>query len=478
MRIESDFLGKMQIPDNALFGIHSLRATENFPHKNPFSYHWYKALGTVKSAVYSTYKKFKQAALKKYPEKEKKLNFIPDEILDLLLDTAREISDGKYFDHFIVPAIQGGAGTSINMNVNEIIANASLLKKGSVAGSYHLIDPVEHANIFQSTNDVVPTALKVAVLQLLTGLENEINILRSKIEQQEKEHRNSLRLAYTQMQEAVPSAYGRLFSGYNDALSRDWWRISKCFERIKQVNLGGTAIGSGITASRFYIMEVVQELQRITGLPVTRAENPEDNTANLDTYVEIHGILKAHAVNLEKIAGDVRLLSSDITGHKELEIADRQTGSSIMPGKVNPVIPEYIISIAHKVYANDVIITSLSAQGVLDLNAYLPVIGHALIESIELLHAADKSLGNHLFDELTVNRQFARDKLYRSPAVVTALLPYIGYHQSALLAKEMKDHNLNVFEANERLKLIDAEKIKFVLSPDNLLKTGFSLKEV
>ncbi len=478
MRKEKDFIGVLEIPENALYGIHSLRAHENFPHKNPFSLNWYKALGLTKLAVYKTYSKFKSAALKKYPDRHKNLNFISDEILHLLIDTAQEIAQGTYYEYFIVPAVQGGAGTSINLNINEIIVNASLLKMGLQAGNYSVIDPLEHANIFQSTNDIVPTSLKIAVLKLLVDLEERINQLRSKMELLEKEHSDTLRIAYTQMQEAVPSSYGRLFSGYNDALSRDWWRISKCFERIKQVNLGGTAIGSGITAARFYIMEVVQELQKITQLPVTRADNLEDNTANLDSYVEIHGILKAHAVNLEKFANDIRLLSSDLLINKDLEIPKRQIGSSIMPAKVNPVISEYIIGIAHKIYANDQLISALSAQGVLDLNAYIPLIGNALIESLELLIAANQSFTHNLISGLVISEKTAKNKLYRSPAIVTALLPYIGYNNSVLLAQKMKNEQLDVFSANNLLQLLHPEKLKSILSVDNLLKTGFVLDDL
>jgi len=478
MRTEKDFLGELSVPDDALYGIHSLRAKENFPYKYNFPLVWYKALGVTKLAVYQTYQKFKTAALKKYPESKQKLRLTDDLVIDALIFAAQELSEGKYFEHFIVPVIQGGAGTSINMNINEIVTNLALKKIGKEYGSYSIIDPVEDANVFQSTNDVVPTSLKVAVLRLLIDLEEEVNRLRSKIEALEQKYRNSLRIAYTQMQEAVPSSYGRLFSGYNDALSRDWWRVSKCFERIKQVNLGGTAIGSGITAARFYIMEVVQELQGLTGLPVTRAENLEDNTANFDAYVEIHGILKAHAVNLEKIAGDVRLLSSDLLNEKDLKIPKKQTGSSIMPGKVNPVMCEYVISIAHRVYANDVLITSLSGQGVLDLNAYLPVIGYALIESLELLIAANKSFRQGVFSGLKINVGEAKEKLYRSSAIVTALLPYIGYNKSALLANEMELKNIDVFAANDNLKLIDDEKLKKFLSVEYLLKTGFRLDDL
>ncbi len=272
------------------------------------------------------------------------------------------------------------------------IANRALQMTGHKPGDYDLIDPIEDANIFQSTNDVVPTALRVAAMQLLLELENAINELRKAMEELEKRYRNTLRIAYTQMQEAVPSTYGRLFSSYSDALSRDWWRVSKCLERIKVVNLGGSAIGTSIAVPRYFVAEVVPRLQQLTGLPVTRGENLSDATSNLDPFVEVHGILKAHAVTMEKMVSDLRLLASDIHGEHSLTIPKKQTGSSIMPGKVNPVIPEYVISCSHRVYSNDQLIAGLSAQGCLELNAYLPVIGHALLDSLKLLISADTRL--------------------------------------------------------------------------------------
>ncbi|MFO7828110.1 MAG: lyase family protein, partial [Bacteroidales bacterium] len=311
-RTEKDFLGEKKIPKDALYGIHSLRAKENFPDNSPFSLEWYKAVGLTKLACYLTYDKFKNASTQKYSDIDLPINLFEKKIIDALIESAEEVSEGKYYDHFIVPAIQGGAGTSINMNVNEIIANVSLKKLGKNAGNYQTIDPIEHANIYQSTNDVIPTSLKVAAIKLLVDLEEKINELRTDIEALENKNRNKLRIGYTQMQEAVPSSFGMLFSSYNEALSRDWWRVSKCFERIKIVNLGGSAIGTGIAVPRFFIMEAVATLQKLTNLPITRSENMPDATSNLDSLVEVHAILKAHAVNLEKMASDIRLLSSDL----------------------------------------------------------------------------------------------------------------------------------------------------------------------
>jgi aspartate ammonia-lyase len=478
MRIESDFIGQLEIPDDELYGIHSLRAQQNFPNSIPFHNEWYKALGITKLAVFKVYKKFTSAVTKKYRLENLSIKFFNDEIIQALIQSALEISEGKHFNHFIVPAMQGGAGTSINMNINEILANNALSFLGKKPGDYKIIDPITHANVFQSTNDVVPTSLKVAILRLLPELEEKINTLRSGIEFLENQHRDALRIAYTQMQEAVPSSFGRLFSTYNDALSRDWWRVSKCFERIKVVNLGGTAIGTGIAVPRYYIMEVIGQLQELTKLPLTRGENLQDTTANLDSYVEINATLKAHAVNLEKMVNDIRLLSSDLIENKIITIPKVQLGSSIMPSKVNPVIPEYIIGIAHKIYSNDVLITSLCAQGCLDLNAYIPFIGHAIIESLKLLISANIALEKHLIFGMVLHSEISKEKLFKSPVITTALIPYIGYHNCTLLANEMKSSNCDIFAANLKLQLFDQCKLKDTLSPSNLLKAGYSIDDL
>ena len=478
MRVEKDFIGERQIEDNALYGIHSLRARENFPDSTRFSKEWYQAVGTVKQACYLTYKDFATGIRTKYKNSNHPISLIEDNIINALISSADEVAKGIYFDHFIVPAVSGGAGTSINMNVNEILTNASLLKLVHNPGDYKIVDPIEHANIYQSTNDVIPTSLKVALMHLFNQLEDKINELRSTIEGIEKKSRNYLRIGYTQMQEAVPSSYGRLFGAYNDALSRDWWRVSKCMERIKTVNLGGSAIGSGLTVPAFFIRESIRTLQKITGLPISRAENMFDATSNLDALVEVHAIIKSHAVNLEKMVSDLRLLSSDILNTREVIIPKKQAGSSIMPGKVNPVIPEYVISVAHKVYANDALISSLCSQGCLELNAYLPVIGHAIIESLKLLIGADETLDKNLFAGLELDPKTAYNKLICSPSVTTALIPFIGYNNATRLALRMKDKQIDIFEANKLLGIISETKLKEIIQPENLLKEGFTLKDL
>jgi aspartate ammonia-lyase len=478
MRQETDFIGSKDISDSALYGIHSVRAIENFPNHQKFNIHWYKSIGIIKLSVYKTYLKYKSALLGKYDISALPFTLIADDVINALIKAAEEVSQGMHYEDLIVPAITGGAGTSQNMNVNEIIANRALILLGHKPGEYEYVHPIEHANVYQSTNDVIPTALKVALMLLLKDLENSINQSRHQVESLETKYRSNLRIAYTQMQAAVPSTYGRLFGAYNEALSRDWWRVSKCFERTKQINLGGSAVGTGLTVPRYFIMETVNELRTLTELPLSRSENLTDTTQNLDSFVEVSAILKSHAVNLEKIANDLRLLASDIIREPELSIPQKQAGSSIMPGKVNPVICEFAISAAHKVYANDSIISSLSALGCLDLNAYLPSIGDAILESVELLIATNQSLTKHLFNDIHINTELSLKRLLESPSISTALLPYIGYEKAGLLAKEMKVSGLDIFNANKKLNLISEEKLVEILKPENLIKEGFSIKDI
>jgi aspartate ammonia-lyase len=476
-RIEKDSLGELDIPSGALYGIHSLRASHNFPDSNTFPVEWYRAMGKVKESVYRTYRKFRDASEEKYGE-AKTGKSITDEVLNALLEAAGKVAKGHHYNQFIVPGIQGGAGTSINMNINEIIANVALVSLGRKPGDYHIIDPVEHCNIFQSTNDTVPTALTIASMGLLTELGDSINRMRQSLEKLENENRNELRQGYTQMQEAIPSSFGMLFSSYNDALSRDWWRVSKCLERIRTVNMGGGATGTGLAVPRFFIMEIVPELRNATGFPLSRSENMPDATSNMDKWVEIHATIKAHAVNLEKMVSDLRLLSSDLVSPNQIRIPEKQVGSSIMPGKVNPVIPEYVISIAHKVYANDNLITSLAGQGCLELNAYIPSIGLSILDSLRLLVSANQTITVNLLNGLIINKADSYQKVMRSQTITTALLPYIGYNRAAEIAKEMKVNGLTITEANEKLNFIGREKLEELLQPGNLMKLGYSLEDI
>ena len=478
MRKERDALGEIALPKEALYGIHAMRAAKNFESHHPFHLEWYQAMGLVKQVCYETIEKMRGEVVARYGESKLPFCWLDASASAALIAAAKEVARGAHFEHFIVPGISGGAGTSINMNVNEIIANRALVMIGGMPGSYGIIDPVEHANLFQSTNDVVPTALRIAVMTLLDTLEAAVNRLRMGFERLESGYRDVLRVAYTQMQKAVPSSFGKLFSTYQEALSRDWWRISKCFERIKVVNLGGSAVGTGITVPKYFIFAVTEALRQATGKPVTRGDNLPDATCNLDPIVEVHGILKAHAVNLEKIASDLRLLSSDLFDERSVAIPKRQVGSSIMPGKINPVIPEFVISVAHEVYASDGLITSLCAQGCLDLNAYLPSIGHHLIGSLKHLITANDTLQDHLVSGVTVDAEQATKSLFSSPVIATSLLPFLGYHKAEQLAGHMQRHHVDLFEANEVLKLMNTEKLKALMTPAFLTKLGYKMSDL
>lgn len=478
MRIEKDYLGEKDIPTEALYGIHAARAAENFPNKTAFHIEWYKSMGTIKQACYQTYEKFLNALRQKYENTPLPIPVIEKDILKQLQHAATKVARGDHFDQFIVPAVQGGAGTSINMNINEIIANLALNQLGKPPGEYNVVDPVEHANIFQSTNDTVPSALKIAVMNQLMELEEKINQTRFQLEQLESKYRNTLRIGYTQLQEAVPSSFGKFFGAYNEAFSRDWWRVSKAFERIKVINMGGSAIGTGITVPTYFIMEIVPTIQKLTNLPVTRSENLPDTTSNLDSFVEVHAILKSHAVNLEKFGNDIRLMAADFNGNPEIEIPQKQVGSSIMPGKVNPVIVEYAVSAVHQIYANDGLISSLSGLGQFELNAYIPQIGHALLESIDLLISVNKSMLEHLIAGIKINESTALEKLYMSPAITTALVPHIGYHKASDLAKYMQQNNCTIVEANKTMKLISGIKLSDIIQPSQLLKLGFQMNDI
>ncbi len=478
MRTEIDFLGKVEIPDDALYGIHSVRARENFPGEDRFSMEWYKAVGLIKLSFYKSAESFIKSLRQEHPNKEWGFR-IPDlTVIEALQEAATEVSKGMHFNHFIAPAVQGGAGTSINMNINEILANRACNILGYKLGSYDVVDPIDSANIYQSTNDTIPSALRVAAMFKLEVLEKAVNQLRKEFEQKEAQYRDTLRIAYTQYQEAVPSSYGKLFSSYTDALSRDWWRISKGKERIKTINLGGSAVGTGLTVPRYVLIMVVDQLRSLTKLPVSRAENLADATANQDDLVELHGLLKTLAVNLEKISGDIRILSSDLSSDQGFLIPSRQVGSSIMPGKVNPVIPEFVISSSHQVFANDTLVASLASKGSLELNPYIPQIGHAILGSLDLLVNACQSLALNCVSGIEINEQKSIERVLYSPSLTTALIPTIGYKRATEMAKFMKDNKCSIIEANDRLKVIATERLSELIKPEKLLRMGFSVKDI
>ena len=361
-RIESDCLGDLPVPVDVLHGIHTVRAVDNFPlTRRSIHPQLARAYGDVKLACART-----NRALGAWANDPEKSNAIDRACLELA---------SGVLDHFIiVDALQGGAGTSTNMNVNEVLANRALEILALPHGSYDRVSPLADINMHQSTNDTYPTALRLAAIRLLGSLEQRVVALQESFQAAERKFAHVVKVGRTQLQDAVLTTLGREMGAYADAINRDRWRIYKCEERLRVVNLGGTAIGTGLAAPRKYIFQVVDQLRQLTGIGFARAENLVDATQNADVFVEVSGILKAHAVSLLKICGDLRLLSSGpLAGLGELRLPARQAGSSIMPGKVNPVIPEAVSQVAMRVIGHDTTITMACAAGSLELNPFLPL---------------------------------------------------------------------------------------------------------
>jgi aspartate ammonia-lyase len=414
-RIEQDLLGEREVPREALWGIHTLRAVENFPLTGrPAPEGLIRAYGEVKLAAART---------------NRALRAWPDDAKAAAIEAAcAELAEGKLTSHVIVDVLSGGAGTSLNMNVNEVIANRAILLLGGAPGDYSHASPLDDINLHQSTNDTYPTALRVAAIRLLAGLEARLVTLQEAFQVKEKQFAHVVKVGRTEWQDAVLTTLGREMSAYAEAIGRDRWRVYKCSERLRVVNLGGTAVGTGLAAPREYIFRVTEELRRICGLNLARAENLVDATQNADVFVEVSGILKAHAATLIKICSDLRILSSGPeAGLGEIRLPPRQAGSSIMPGKVNPVIPEAVTQAAMKVIGLDAAITLACAGGSLELNAFLPLVADALLESLQLLERADRMLCDECVLGIEADEARCRAHVEASTVIATALLPALGY---------------------------------------------------
>ncbi|MEN6373642.1 MAG: aspartate ammonia-lyase [Smithella sp.] len=417
MRTEHDFLGTLDVPADAYWGIHTQRAVANFPISglkvNPCLI---KSIALIKKAC----------CLANY-----ETDYLNIEKSEAIIRACDEIFEGRLANQFPVDALQGGAGTSTNMNLNEVIANRAIELLGGKKGDYSLIQPLDDVNLHQSTNDVYPTAIKVAGIYRLRDLAKSIADLQGAFQEKEKEFGSTIKIGRTELQEAVPITLGAEFSAFAEAISRDRWRTFKCEERLRVVNLGGTAVGTGLTAPRNYIFLVVEKLREVTGLGLSRAENLLGETANADSFVEVSGILKAHAVNLQKIANDLRLMN--LLG--EIKLPRLQAGSSIMPGKVNPVLLEAAIQTGIKVIANDGIINDTAARGTFQINEFLPLLAHALLESLDLLININKIIAAHVRG-ITADSDNCRVYFEHSPMIITALLPVTGYERATKLIAE------------------------------------------
>jgi aspartate ammonia-lyase len=460
-RVEHDLLGEKQIPEDAYYGIHTLRAKENFPLTGrPVHRKLIMALVTVKKA----------AALANM-----ELGLLPEKVGRAILCACDEILAGNLLDQFIVDSIQGGAGTSSNMNANEVIANRAIEILGGAKGDYSIVHPLNHVNLSQSTNDVYPTAVRIAAIWLLRPLSESMARLQEALQEKENEFSDVIKVGRTQLQDAVPVMLGQEFGAYAQAVARDRWRLYKVEERLRQVNIGGTAVGTGLNADRRYIYLVTEKLQDLTGLGLARAEYLMDPTQNADVFVEVSGLLKSAAVNLSKIANDLRLLSSGPrAGLGEINLPPMQAGSSIMPGKVNPIIPEAVNQAAFQVMASDLAITLAAQAGQLELNAMLPLIAHNLLESLELMERAVNIFIDRCVSGITANRERCKKLLDQSFSTLTALTPHIGYEAATEVARKARSEGLSVRQAVLELGLMDEEKLDKVLRPYELTKPGIA----
>jgi aspartate ammonia-lyase len=460
-RTETDFLGEKQIPADALWGIHTARAVENFPISGIMIHpELIKAYGEVKLACTQT--NIQLGFWKGNPEKQ------------LAIDKASfEMSQGLLNEHILVDALQGGAGTSTNMNVNEVIANRALQILGNFPGSYEIVSPLDDINLHQSTNDTYPTALKIAAIRLLRQLEQSVLLLQEAFQLKEKEFAHVVKIGRTQLQDAVLTTLGREMSAYAEALNRDRWRIYKCEERLRVVNLGGTAIGTGLGAPKQFIFRVVDRLRENTNIGLARAENLVDGTQNTDVFVEVSGILKAHASNLLKISNDLRLLSSGPNaGFGEINLPAKQAGSSIMPGKVNPVIPEAVAQIAIRVMGNDQVITQACSSGNLELNQFMPLIADALLENLTLLNNACFIFREHCVSGIIANEEVCKKNVESSTATITALVPKIGYEKASEIVRVAQSGYISVKEAALKSGLISEPEFDELISPESVCKLG------
>lgn len=452
-RVEKDLLGEMELPDDVLYGIQTARARQNFDVSGRRTFDdLIVALAQVKQAC---------------ARANASCGLLAAEIAAAIESACNEVIRGEHHDQFVVDALQGGAGTSTHMNLNEVLAR----RASQILGQP--VDPFDHVNLHQSTNDVYPTALRVAAITALRRLEAAIIVLQEAFQDKEREFSSVVKLGRTELRDAVPVTLGREFGAYANALARDRWRVFKCVERLRTVNLGGTAVGTGLTAPRAYIFCVVEKLREVTGHNLARAENLMEATQNQDALVEVSGILRAHAANLVKVARDLRLMSSGpVGGLNEIELPALQPGSSMMPGKVNPVIPEMVTQVAYRVMAHDQEINLVVMSGELELNAFLPLAADALIDSLNLLQRADLIFAERCIRGITAHAEHCRRVMERSREIVTALIPRIGHERAVELAQLMRERSMTIRDAVKEMNLMPEAEVDEWLTAERLCALG------
>jgi len=462
-RSEHDLVGDREVPAEAYYGVHTLRALENFPITGTAISIYpdlVRALACVKQA----------AAIA-----NQALGLLDDERARAIARACEEIREGALLDEFVVDVIQGGAGTSTNMNANEVIANRALELLGAKKGEYARLHPLDHVNLSQSTNDVYPTAVKLALQFGIRNLCSQMVFLRREFEAKALEFADVLKIGRTQLQDAVPMTLGQEFSTYAVMLQEDESRLAEAASLIREINLGATAIGTGINAHPEYAVRVTRLLSEISGVEFIVSPNLIEATQDAGSFVQLSGVLKRVAVKLSKVCNDLRLLSSGPrAGLGEIHLPAVQAGSSIMPGKVNPVIPEVVNQVAFEVIGNDMTVTMAAEAGQLQLNAFEPVIAHSLFKSLAHLAAACRTLGERCVRGITANRERARRLLDDSTALVTALNPYIGYARSSEIAKEALATGRRVYDLVLEKKLMTRADLDAVLKPEVLTQPHFS----
>ena len=453
-RIEKDSIGELNIPENALYGIHSLRANLNFP--------------ITKRGMDSTFIKNIVLVKKACAIVNGNSNDLKQEKVKAMIEACDEIIAGKYQDEFIVDLIQGGAGTSANMNANEVIANVAIMKLGGKPGQYDLVSPLDEVNMHQSTNDVIPTAARLTVMDKSKVLLATLGDLKNELDKKAEQFKNVNKIGRTQLQDAVPMKAGQNFKAYSAMVRRSIIKIENVVKYMRHVNLGATAIGSGINTTKYYQENIVKVLSQISGYELSQFYDLFDGTQNADDFASVSAELKVCALSLSKMANDFRLLSSGPnSGYREYDLPDKQSGSSIMPGKVNPVIPETLNQACFLVIGNDVTVMMAAEAGQLELNAFLPVLLFQLFESIDVLNNSIRTFIDNCLKDLVLLEDRMTYNVEHSYALATALNPLIGYEKATKVVKEAMSTGKTIFEVAEEEYGISRKQIEELLFPLN-----------
>lgn len=462
-RSETDLLGSKSIPGDAYYGIHTLRAMENFEISN-------EKIGDCVEFVRGMVKTKKAAAMANGD-----LGTISQDVAGAIVRACDTLlASDRFYDQFPIDAFQGGAGTSVNMNTNEVIANIALEQMGHVKGDYQYINPNDHVNKSQSTNDAYPTGFRVALFERTNTLLSALTLLIDVFLAKSEEFSDVLKMGRTQLQDAVPMTLGQEFRAFGITLREEIKSIKRCQELLLEINLGATAIGTGLNAPAGYSELAIAKLAEITGHPFVPAEDLVEATSDCGAYVMLSSSLKRFAVKLSKICNDLRLLSSGPrTGLNEINLPEMQAGSSIMPAKVNPVIPEVVNQVAFKVCGNDLTITMAAEAGQLQLNVMEPVIGQCLFESLSLLENACVSLKSKCIEGITANRQVCQDFVLNSIGIITYLNPFIGHHEGDIIGRICAETGKSVREVVLERGLLSPEQLDEIFSIENLMNPKY-----